>query len=249
MPSHCQYTSNSPRTSGLGRYSIPTIGESVAEIVKNRPDIVVYMHIACIGRWRLIVDRLYSRMKKSGLFMCIKEIRVAIVGDFDAATGLDFLSNPKVKIVFKSPDVGVYEHKIMEILRADAERMERNTYIFYCHSKGVKYPEPTPSIDDWVELLTWVNIDNYDSCCRWLETVDAVGANLLRAPKIHFSGNFWWARHSYIKNLKPYVRVNDVSPEMYIGSGAGMFTSLHNSNVNHYMERYTKDKYIDGLLS
>ena len=48
-----------------------------------------------------------------------------------------------------------------------------------------------------------------------LETYDAVGCSLSLYPKKHFSGNFWWSKSSYLRNLE---NINDkfLSPEMYI---------------------------------
>ena len=92
-------------------------------------------------------------------------------------------------------------------------------------------------------------LDNYDTC----------GVNLLEDPVMHYSGNFWWAKSDYIKNLQPlhiiiqpkfnshqeYINYY-ILPEMWICSQTKKSISLFNSNINHYHNDYNPKHYINS---
>jgi hypothetical protein len=54
----------------------------------------------------------------------------------------------------------------------------------------------------WRQYMNWGVLQNWKACVYALETgFDVAGVNYYENPSRHYSGNFWWAKSSYIKNL------------------------------------------------
>ena len=49
-------------------------------------------------------------------------------------------------------------------------------------------------------------VDNSDKCIKLLNIYDTVGVNVREHDEnpLHYSGNFWWARSSYLQKLLPF---------------------------------------------
>jgi len=87
--------------------------------------------------------------------------------------------------------------------------------MFYFHSKGVSR-DPFCSSQVWRKNLDFYTISKWRISLELLKKYDAVGCFLTRWPMHHFSGNFWWARISYITNL-PDCKDHYLGPEMWMG--------------------------------
>ena len=79
-------------------------------------------------------------------------------------------------------------------------------------------------------------------------------SQLEHTPVRHFSGNFWWARSSYVRRLDPLRSfLRDVGRqthdrrlgcELWSGSHPEVRAMcLHHSGVNHYHELYPRSRY------
>jgi hypothetical protein len=207
----------------------------------------VYVHVCCLHHWQDIFANLIHKIKDSGLYEIVKEIRCGVVGDSADASVFD---DPKIAIVGHSHDVTLYETSTLNLLHEHAQREE--FYVLYVHTKGVSHgPESTcfANVRDWVEYLCHFNIYRHQTCRALLQTYDAVGVNLLGGEHVHdalhYSGNFWWSRASYIRTLKPCEHINHNAPEFWLTeTRAGSYLSLWQSGVNHYNEPYPPSRYV-----
>jgi hypothetical protein len=97
-------------------------------------------------------------------------------------------------------------------------------------------------------------IQRHEDCLEKLIEHDVCGVNWHQDPSPHFSGNFWWARSSYIVNLRPLTKfmaawgVHEPDPrrggEFWIGSHSQVrLACLHESAVNHYETAYPRSRY------
>jgi hypothetical protein len=96
-------------------------------------------------------------------------------------------------------------------------------------------------------MLEYFCIDQFKQCIEELKNnYNVVGCNFIKdADEPHFSGNFWWADNSYIATLPELNSDDRIRCEMWIGKGVNLRAkTLHNSTVNHYVERYPTSKYI-----
>jgi len=78
-------------------------------------------------------------------------------------------------------------------------------YVYYCHTKGVSYDQNFKS-DIWRRVMAEAILER-----SWKECVDKLdeGNNtcgIMNHRDRYYSGNFWWAKASYIKTLKKPLR-------------------------------------------
>ena len=99
--------------------------------------------------------------------------------------------------------------------------------VLYLHSKGVKWNNKKQCISDWVSLLLYFNIKYHEEILNKLDNYDVIGVNLSLENIIHFSGNFWWSKSSYIKTLNKEIMKQYCGPEFWITQKkTGKFLSL-----------------------
>ena len=204
--------------------------------------IYIYFHICCINNWKDIVTNILFMIKNSGLYAKVKEIRCVVLGVCEDMSCLS--ADSKIKIVFRSEDIGLLERKTMNIIRTDCVNSPVDFNVLYVHSKGVRYSAHSPlgkNVRDWVDLLSYFNIYKHDLCVSQLIDSCAVGVNLqydeVEYP-LHFSGNFWWSKSSHIRRLHDIVDRHYNSPEFWVTSVPGVYRSLWNSDINHYTNCY-----------
>lgn len=190
----------------------------------------IYIHITCINNYQEIIDNMMKKIKESDLYNHVKEIKITLIGDNN------FELDDKMKIIY-SGKLGEYENKTIELIDCEDE----NEPILYLHSKGVTKPTHQ-GIKDWTDLLIYYLIEQWKICIEGLKYYDTVGINLYVEPQLHYSGNMWWTTMKHIKNIEKIKYEKYLDSEMYICK-KGKHLSLWNSNVNHYLQRYTSENY------
>jgi hypothetical protein len=203
---------------------------------------IIYLHICAINSWRKIVKRLFDRIKSSGLYDKIDGLYYSLLGDYECLND-DVLKDPKFHNVLYSPQQDLYESVTLNKLWYHATTEEFN--VLYLHSKGVSYNETNQRVLDWVEYLTYYNIDRYSDCLKQLEDNDVVGVNISRNIMLHYSGNFWWSKSSYIKKSTQYcVHYTYNAPEYWITlSREGSYVDLNCLNDIFYNEIFSELDY------
>jgi hypothetical protein len=153
------------------------------------------------------------------------------------------MSDAKIELLEITCNISLYETHTINLLHKHATESEEEFNVLYLHTKGVTRVGDV-NVSDWMNYMIYFNIAEYKRCIDLLADYDAVGVNLQTMPKLHYSGNFWWSKSSYIRKLKQCEHIHHNSPEFWLTEGKnGKFVSLWHSNVNHYDERYEEDKY------
>jgi beta-1,4-mannosyl-glycoprotein beta-1,4-N-acetylglucosaminyltransferase len=221
-------------------------------VIETTP-IYIYFHICCINNWEEIVSRLLFKIKNSGLYMLIKEIKCVILGD---PNNSPIFNDPKINIICQSLDINLFESKTINLIYDDCIKSGEEFKILYIHSKGVRHvnnPKCEKNVYDWVELLSYFNIYNHKLCLTELNNCDAVGANLQSANDcpLHYSGNFWWSTSSHIKKINTTSKTNSFynAPEFWVTSINGVYKSLWNSNTHHYNDEYPYFRYENKQIN
>jgi beta-1,4-mannosyl-glycoprotein beta-1,4-N-acetylglucosaminyltransferase len=220
-------------------------------IENNKNKIIIYFHICCINNWVEIVSKIFFKIKHSGLYNYVFEIRCVVLGDTGIEENKNIFNDSKIKIIYSSNDTSLYEHKTINLLYEDSKLDD--FYVLYIHSKGVKHykTEIETNVYDWSEYLSFFNIYNFEKCIQLLENYDAVGINLMYDTNnypLHYSGNFWWSKTSHIKNNSMIIDNYWCSPEFWITKISGTYISLCNSNTHHYSSPYKFTNYENNVI-
>ena len=133
-----------------------------------------------------------------------------------------------------------------------------NTNILYIHTKGVhsgfnRRQKYTIKANDWRHLMEYFLVENWVQCVKQLEDgYDACGINwrfteFFEDVLGHFSGNFWWARSSYLKLLPEIKRSKHRGEqEFWIGRCSPKVCCLYESGLNHYRSYYPREFYVNN---
>jgi len=124
-------------------------------------------------------------------------------------------------------------------------KLNKNARILYIHTKGVseniqRFKE---QVDDWIDLMLHFLLK--PETPDLLNTYDCVGSLYRRDPLPHFSGNFWWATSEYLSKLE-FISENNVNKndaEYHLFSKCPDYHCLHQTNLDHYINRYPKSCY------
>ncbi|HYV89717.1 MAG TPA: glycosyltransferase, partial [Candidatus Polarisedimenticolia bacterium] len=172
-------------------------------------------------------DRLY-------VINCGEEI--ALAGKFDRHAG-------RIRLINHSRDASRAEAPTLTLIRLFAE-FHRQARILYLHTKGASHPQPTLQNADWRRMMLYFLVERHEQAIAALTSADVVGCNLLEAPKRHFSGNFWWAKASYLAGLAPVPAGDRHEAEWWVLSGQNARAqSLHDSGVHHHHAFYGRAAY------
>jgi hypothetical protein len=201
----------------------------------------IYFHICCINNWKDVVNDLLFKIKDSKLYDFIDEIRCCILGKCD---DMSLFNYDKIKIIDTNEDITLYETFTINKLYEDSKK--EDFMVLYIHSKGLNHNGKNQCVLDWVDYLSYFNIYLHSLCIKLLEdNYDTVGVNLQFQRALHYSGNFWWSKSSYINKLEKCIYNHYNAPEFWITEkNIGKYANLWSSKVNHYDTRYEKEKYM-----
>lgn len=208
---------------------------------------IIYIHICAINNWKDIVKRLFDRIRSSGLYDRIDALYYSLLGEYECLND-DIFKDQKFHNILYSHQQGLYESVTLNKLWYHAKEEEFN--VLYLHSKGVSHNGTNQRILDWVEYLTYFNIDRYSDCLKHLEDNDVVGVNISNNVMLHYSGNFWWSKSSYINKSTQYcVNYAYTAPEHWITlSREGSYVDLNCLNDIFYNEIFSELDYKNKPL-
>ena len=197
---------------------------------------IVY-HIATLNNWEEIVSDQLSTLEKSGLGDACDSISVTVVGTEIDKVYLHFKNLPflnKVRIYHCSPELEQYEFPGIEKVLLIANQ-KPDTQILYMHTKGVLHygSQREQNVRQWRKYMEYFTIERWQDCLEALTDANMCGVDLSVSPKgIYYSGNFWWAKASYLSTCK-LDRTSRYSCEDFIGTGDNPIPkTLHQSGEN-----------------
>lgn len=175
--------------------------------------IIGYIHICQKGQWKRSFQMLINCIKKSGLYVNTKVIRLGIINDSGILIEDDILNDPLFQIVYIGKSAA-YERPTLLHMRKKSEE-ELYTKYFYLHTKGIKHfgTQKEQPVIDWINLMLFWNIEKWRLALEKLEKYDTYGCN---DGGHHYSGNFWWATSKHIANLPKVIPDNYTAPEDWV---------------------------------
>ena len=216
-------------------------------------------HIYCENNWKEIFDEQIKLLIDSGILLEIDKLFLTVnyTFDFDLIYIKDKISGLNLEVVYSSKN-NQYEFPALDFIKNLIKK--EDCYLFYFHTKGSSISEKNKlfyhnstdlehlknCVKDWRNYMEYFIIQNFKGCLKVLEEYDACGVNLVSSPSNHFSGNFWWARSSYLKKL-PEISLLDKNhrwdAEFWIGLGNGNLYCFHKNSAG-YKLRLDKNEYI-----
>jgi len=188
------------------------------------------------------LDYLLEKLSSFDIFekILVNNIGVPINKNYNKIELINYSNN---HLLFELPTI----NKVLEFSKSNP-----NVNVLYLHTKGIV--TNNTCVDDWIEMMIHFLLKQI--CLEKLYTNDVVGCNYndfsldyhkdgttTPAPP-HFSGNFWWAQSNYLSTLpfiKGPIKKNDC--EYHLFKNNPIYHCLHNSYVNHYNEKYPKERY------
>ena len=207
--------------------------------------IIGYIHICQAKNWERSFDLLWKEIIEYGLYEKSDCIRIGVVIEKDFIHDKRF-DDPKINIIFNNKPSSLYERPTLLHMRN--ESTIENAFYWYIHTKGISHfdKETEPFVIDWVKLLLYWNVRQWNYAIHILDSYDTYGCNYNGS---HYSGNFWWATSSYVKTLPTYIENYYIAPEDWICKNVNVkaFSSF-NSNTFHYYLLYPPTNYIYAPL-
>lgn len=167
--------------------------------------IKLYYHIADLFGWQELVDEKISLMKNYGLWDKVDEIHLLLHYDQNSFKNwlLQFSHDKRIKISFFNESCRpLGESYSNRYIWKDCWNTNQEFFLLRFHTKGL-YQRTFPHwnvAEKWNEYFDYFNLERWEDCVNALnQGYDVAGVNWW--PPSHFSGNIWWAKSSYIKNL------------------------------------------------
>lgn len=200
-------------------------------------NIAIVYHIATLNNWENIAQEQIETLQSSGLWEACDSLTVTVVGE-QISEVQDLFQNwkesKKFKIVHASNDLHQYEFPGIEMVQSIAQH-QPTAKILYMHTKGLlHYKQHTEhNVYLWRKYMEYFTIERWQDCIKTLDSADLCGVDYSKSPSgSYFSGNFWWARASYITTCK-LPRDSRYSCEQFVGTGTRPIAkSFHQSGEN-----------------
>jgi len=224
--------------------------------------IVIAYHAYLFGsRYLPMMEEQFRLLMKSRLFKACNKLYIGIV---DCPNKLPADGKNRVREFWGAfPEVVFYpenkeEASTLKWIR-DYSIKNPEDYVLYFHMKGIS--KQNRNTEDWRRYMEYFVIEKWEDCVAKLdEGYDCCGVMWNTDTPIgihpHFSGNFWWAKTSYINTLDHTFLDAEFrwDREFWIGTNpnAKVF-EFHNSRMNdkipleahigHYDRPYPRNKY------
>jgi hypothetical protein len=204
----------------------------------------IYYHIYAIDGVESIIDEQLSLIKKHFDFPYILNVGISIADD---NTSIDYIINKFEKI--RDVRSKGNEFVTLDLIEKDKVKFGNSDYILYIHTKGAS-KQDLENVVSWRHLMNYFNIEKVKNVFKLFEKTDynTYGVLLGTAGKWKlYSGNFWWAKTSYLKTIKmDGVRKNRFNAEVdYVQNGVDWkpYSSYNREGENHYSILFKREEY------
>lgn len=240
------------------------INKSISDIRYKYMSNIIFIHIALLSGWYERVTTYLLLIKSSGLLEKISIINLCFVGDHNLPN-LDYDEDilQKIRIHSVSKDLKAFEVPTQKMLY-DFCCNNMNSNVLYIHTKNVG-KETNLCIEDWIHYMLYFLIERHKDVSESLLKYDTIGVDLRDEPTLHYSGNFWWARSSYIASLPDPLLFKDLdvypnplnserhNQEFWIcfNKDKNKHYCMWDCGINCYqrhLERYLPDKYKKDIV-
>lgn len=206
-----------------------------------------YWHLLLINHYEDVVNEQLERLVKSGLYDSAESISVGCLGDYENFKTFQIIiaDYPKIKVIDYSNNKSIYEFHTLNILKEDADNSTDGYYIFYFHTKGVSFSKENNRVAFEGGTFWRRFMDEY-TISRWKDNIaeldkgyETCGTQLrpTRDFPVHYSGNYFWAKSSYIRLLPKIGELNikdRFQGEFWLGIKNPVAATLSQEFVDYY---------------
>lgn len=241
----------------------PAVTNSTAACAFMRgAEAVVFLHAFEANAWRAVLDDTVTLVQHSPLRACGVRVLHSMPPERWPYAGVDGVFEPMTPSA-RGRDLAQTELHTLAALH-DYCGTHPHALVAYVHGKGSR-GAPTEDATrflrqwDWRRLHLYFMLEAPQGCLAALAggEYDACGVNKRARPRLHYSGNFWWARCDFIRRLpNPFDFAVGSSwdvhfaPENWIGGGIDarrMFNCFDSDHINHYKHEYSRSNYVGAL--
>lgn len=185
---------------------------------------VIFWHICELNDWKDIVIDQYNSLIASEILGLIDCVYITFLGsDINNISWL-IEKNIKFRLDVFDTDIHLFEKACLHSMKRWSQH--NNSNILYIHTKGARYKHKTNQylVKKWRKMLEYFLIFGHKACLDILKDYDSVGCSLLQegnhlqildeSHRWHYSGNFWWSKTSYIKNLPDIPNIPLNGPDL-----------------------------------
>ena len=153
-----------------------------------------------------ILERIINYLKERNIFDFLEFLVINNIGDDIDETYFKNISG-KIIVINYSKDINLFECvTIKQVI--SFSKIHNNYNVLYLHTKGASHSKQhiyNNGIVSWTNYMLYCLVDNFQKCTNLLKRYDTVGCNFRNddcGKRQHYSGNFWWAKSSYLQKLK-----------------------------------------------
>ena len=183
---------------------------------------VVY-HVCPVGSWASIVEEQINQFVNSGLYKAVDKIWIctsepqqpaqkeqqpaqpAQPAESASAKVLNFIKKfnlNKIEVLFNS-ERHSWENETMNVLIDKSKQIvdaESEAFVLYVHNKASWHSNTRGQI--WRHNMMLYIVEEWNRCAQLLEMGYKTVGPFHNWATRYYSGNFWWARASYLSNLE-----------------------------------------------
>jgi len=222
---------------------------------------VIFIHAAILPKCKERLIQYLDIIKESKIISEVEKIFICFIGKdnipIDAETITKYNNKNNIVLCKISENLADYELPTLQFIYNFCIKSQLHN-ILYLHTKNVG-KEINLCIEDQIEYMLHFLVKKWPECLEKLTNNDTCGVDLRGEPTLHYSGNFWWAKSSYITTLPSPNEFNNL--EEYPNPLNSLrhnqeFWICHNKNKNHcslwecgincyerHLHRYGKELY------
>ena len=204
----------------------------------------IYYHIYAIDGVESIIDEQLNLIKNHFDFPYILNIGISLANDKISIYDLLKKYN-NIRDVRANGN----EFVTLELIEKDKEKFGDSDFILYLHTKGAS-KQDNENVISWRHVMNYFNIEKCKNVFKIFEktSYNTCGILLGTAGKWRlYSGNFWWAKASYLKTIKiDGVKRNRFNAEVdYIQNGIDWkpYSLYNREGENHYSINFKREEY------
>lgn len=210
----------------------------------------IYYHIYATDGVESIIDEQLSLISNCINVPYTLDIGISIPSE---NVSIENILNVVYKYTSKIRDVRAWgnEFVTIDLIEKDKDKFGDSDYILYLHTKGAsKINDANYSkLEDWRHFMNYFNIEKCIDVFKIFQKSDfnTYGVHYISSNSPHYSGNFWWAKASYLKtinteHINKNIRFDAEVKYLPFGINWNPY-SAHNPDLNLYFTEIKREEY------